>query len=580
MGDRQKAMVAGPSWSTKPDRRWSTHHVKRLAVAALVLLMGGLAAGHQRDPFHVVISIIGTNDLHGGILPREGRGGLALFGGYLKNLRASRANHGGAVLVLDAGDMFQGTLESNLAEGAPVVAAYNVLGYAAAAIGNHEFDYGPVGIAALPAGPGDDPRGALKARAAEARFPFLAANIIDETTGQPVDWPNVRRSVIVDTAGIRVGIVGVITAAALTTTIEANVRGLAIAPLAPTIAAEARRLRDAGASIVVVTAHSGGRCESFDNPLDLASCEASEEIFNVARSLPAGLVDVIVAGHRHLGIGHQVAGIAIMESYAGGRAFGRVDLTLARATGTILERRSFPPQDIESGMYEGAAVVPDSAIERLLAPAVARAAALKSQPLGVIVDTVMNRRPTAESSLGNLFADLMRASIKGTDVAISNSGGVRADLPAGPLTYGRFYEAMPFDNRLVHTTLTGAQLRQVFASNFTRPTLVRIGVSGVRVEGRCESGALRVVIARDSGIAIRDDESLSIATSDFIALGGDEILAPLGRVKYTDVPGPGMRDAMVEELRRRGGRLRAEELLNPSRPRVVYPSDLPARCAA
>ena len=156
-------------------------------------------------------------------------------------------------------------------------------------------------------------------------------------------------------------------------------------------------------------------------------------------------------------------------------------------------------------MYEGAAVVPDSAIERLLAPAVARAATLKSQPLGVMVDTVMNRRPTAESSLGNLFADLMRASVKGADVAISNSGGVRADLPAGPLTYGRFYEAMPFDNRLVRVTLTGAQLRQVFASNFTRPTLVRIGVSGLHVEGRCESGALRVIIARDSGVAIRDD---------------------------------------------------------------------------
>ena len=81
------------------------------------------------------LSIVGTNDLHGGILPRDGRGGLALLGGYLKNLREARARDGGAVLLIDAGDMFQGTLESNVTEGASVVAAYNALGYTAAAIG-------------------------------------------------------------------------------------------------------------------------------------------------------------------------------------------------------------------------------------------------------------------------------------------------------------------------------------------------------------------------------------------------------------------------------------------------------------
>ena len=98
----------------------------------------------------MTLSIVGTNDLHGGILQREDRGGLAMLGGYVANLRAARARDGGAVLLIDAGDMFQGTLESNLNEGAVVVAAYNALGYAAAAIGNHEFDFGPVGPAATP----------------------------------------------------------------------------------------------------------------------------------------------------------------------------------------------------------------------------------------------------------------------------------------------------------------------------------------------------------------------------------------------------------------------------------------------
>ncbi len=234
----------------------------------------------------VTLSIVGTNDLHGGILQRGDRGGLTLFGGYVANLRAARARDGGAVLLLDAGDMFQGTLESNLNEGEIVVAAYNALGYAAAAVGNHDFDFGPVGPAATPQAPSDDPRGALKARAAGAAFPFLAANLIDEATGRPVEWPNVRPSTVVTAAGLRIGIVGVMTARALAGTIAANTEGLRVAPLAETIAAAAKQLRADGASIVVVTSHAGGRCTVFTSPTDLSSCEPNEEIMEVARALP------------------------------------------------------------------------------------------------------------------------------------------------------------------------------------------------------------------------------------------------------------------------------------------------------
>ena len=103
---------------------------------------GGAGAPVTDAP--VTISIVGTNDLHGHIeaLPR--------IGGYIANLRRARARDGGGVVLLDAGDMFQGTLESNMNEGAAVVRAYNVLKYDAAAVGNHEFDFGPVGPATAP----------------------------------------------------------------------------------------------------------------------------------------------------------------------------------------------------------------------------------------------------------------------------------------------------------------------------------------------------------------------------------------------------------------------------------------------
>src|SRR5207342_3432525 len=185
---------------------------------------------------------------------------------------AARAADHGAVLLLDGGDLFQGTLESNLNEGAVVIASYNAMGYAASAIGNHEFDFGPAGESQTPRAPGDDPRGALKARAREAHFPFLTANIIDESTGQPVAWPNVRPSMIVTAAGVRVGIVGLATNVTLSATMAANTRGLAIAPLAPALAAEAQKLRAAGASVVIAVAHAGGVCRAFDDPHDLSSC--------------------------------------------------------------------------------------------------------------------------------------------------------------------------------------------------------------------------------------------------------------------------------------------------------------------
>src|SRR5690606_1951738 len=116
------------------------------------------------------------------------------LGAAVARLRALRAADGGGVVLLDAGDMFQGTLESNLGEGDVIVSAFEAIGYDAVTIGNHEFDFGPAGEATTPASASDDPRGALKARARQAHFPFLSANVVSED-GRPLDWANVQPSV-------------------------------------------------------------------------------------------------------------------------------------------------------------------------------------------------------------------------------------------------------------------------------------------------------------------------------------------------------------------------------------------------
>ena len=171
-----------------------------------LLLIGVLLAScttQDRQPAAadtVLLTVIGTNDVHGELLPAQFNGGLTTLSGYVTAVRAARADDGGAVLVIDAGDMWQGTLESNLVEGASVVEAYNAIGYTAAAIGNHEFDFGPIGELAIPAGPDDDPHGALRQRITEAQFPVLSANIVDTTTGELIDWENVAPSIMIEAA--------------------------------------------------------------------------------------------------------------------------------------------------------------------------------------------------------------------------------------------------------------------------------------------------------------------------------------------------------------------------------------------
>jgi 2',3'-cyclic-nucleotide 2'-phosphodiesterase (5'-nucleotidase family) len=538
------------------------------------------------------LSVIGTNDVHGGIVPVAARGGLALLGGYIDNLRSARSADGGEVLLLDGGDMFQGTLESNLTEGAAVVDAYRALGYAAVTIGNHEFDFGPAGRLQIPVAPTDDPQGALKARAAQASYPFVSANLIDESTGRPIAWKNVSPSVILERAGIKIGLVGVITTEAFRMTMLTNTRGLRIAPLVPAIVEQARALRARGATIIIVLAHAGGRCRTFDPPTDLSTCEPGE-IFDVAKALPAGMVDMIVAGHTHSTIANIVNGIPVIESVNTGRMFGRVDLTIHRATGRVTGAKMFPPRHVceredpvahtcepdvpqtswVPAAYEGRPVLPDAKVAAAIAPAIAQVATLKATSLGVVLDTPLEIGPTGESPLGNLFTDVMRTT-SGADLAINNTrGGLRVPLPAGPLTYGSLYMTFPFDNRVVKIPLNGAELRK-FALNTVTGSLREPGVSGMRVRLTCSSGTLNAELFRLNGRPIRDDERFTVATSSFLAQGGDDVFKPVLPAGGWPIPddAPLMRDTVADWLRQRGGHLSRTDLIDTANPRWIQPA--------
>lgn len=544
-----------------------------LGFAAAAHLPGLVAANHQ--PGLVTLSIVGTSDLHGEAFLRNGLGGLPLLAGYMNNLRAARASDGGAVLLIDSGDTFQGNVESNLTEGAVVVDAYNALRYTAQAVGNHDFDFGAIDSPMGRQLPGDL-RGALKARAAQARHPFLAANVIDAATGRPVEWPNVQPSVLVEVAGVKVGIVGVMTIDGLRSTIAANVQGLRLAPLEPTIAAEAANLRAGGAEVVIVAAHAGGRCDRFDRPVDLSSCDSESEIFQLARSLPQTLVDVIVAGHTHAGLAHHVNGIGIIQPFSRGQSFGRVDLVFDHTARRVARLQLFPPRQVcahrdpatgncvattESAVaaeYEGRPLTPDPAIVQAMEPALRRVHALRAAPLGVSLDKAIRRVGDGGSPLGNLLAEALRHAVPGADVAaINNAGRLGADLPGGSITFGQLYDVFPFDNRLVRVSLSGAELSRWLTNEIRQSRRSTLGISGVDVNARCLADGLHIELLRGTE-RIDDDDRLIAVTIGAPTLNGNlaspDFLGGIGPIENN----PAVRE-VVEDWFRRLGRLTASE---------------------
>ncbi len=535
----------------------------------------------------MVLSIVGTNDLHGRL------GMLPWLGGHVANLRRARAGDG-AVLLLDGGDMFQGTIESNLNEGAAVIRAYNALGYAAAAVGNHEFDYGPEGPVTFALRPGDDPLGALRARAREARFPLLTANIVTAASGEPPAWDNIRPSVLLTVGGVKVGVIGLSTEATARTTLALNFRDLAVRPLAAAVQSQAAALRAEGAAAIVVVAHAGGACRRFEDPADLSSCESDEEIFQVARALPAGAVDVIVAGHTHRAVAHVVNGIAVIESFANGRAFGRVDLTVDPAAARVIDRRVHPPHDVcgqgtegrddpdpaacAPPPYEGAAVTADAAVAEAIAPALTAARAERERPVGFRAESPIRTRYRDESALTNLVADMMRAAAPRAAVALMNAGGVRIDLPAGELSYGTLYSVLPFDNRLVTVRLPASALREHLAHNAAGDSGT-VAVSGLRVTATCEGPRVAVRLARADGRPVPDAETLTVVTNDYLALGSlaARLLEPL--TDATIAASPVLRDAVATQLGRlRNARGEDPRWFDPARPRMALPTPRPVRC--
>jgi 5'-nucleotidase/UDP-sugar diphosphatase len=164
---------------------------------------------------------------------------------------------------------------------------------------------------------------------------------------------------------------------------------------------------------------------------------------------------------------------------------------------------------------------------------------------------------------------------------MTNGGGLRADLPPGQLTYGALFTALPFDNRFALIDLTGEELRALVSSNLAKGGGI-LSWGGLTARARCRAGKLDVQI-KVRGKPLGDRAHYKLATSDFLASGGDGVLAklnlPASAIKVTDAV---IRDALADVLRARKATPRASidpaQLYSAVRPRLDYEGKRPVDC--
>jgi 5'-nucleotidase len=527
-----------------------------------------LQAGNKK------VRVIALTDLHGALenesaTTKNGKAvryaGASLLSAYVNRIRSLDDT---PTVIIDAGDLFQGTMISNTAEGSPVIQFYNYLGVDAATIGNHDFDYGPEGDAIVPKRPGDDPRSALKARIRQARFPFLAANIRDKDGNIP-DWA--KPTTLISRSGVRVGVIGIASVRTKDTTILQNVADLSFIDPVSVIIEQSHRLREQGADFIVVSAHSGGGCK--DNrekkQKDLSSC-APSELFDMVQALPPGTVDLVLGGHTHQGVMKYLP-TPVMQNFAKGAYVGWAELSrsaLASAAvqlhgpikvcGEVVNTKNGPscePYDIKASTdaptqasFLGTKVVADALVTALLKADVDRVQAIKSAPLGVKVEQSMTRDYYNENALGNFMADVYFEYFKDSvDLVLLNNGGFRENLNPGELTYGDIFSVMPFDNKLAIMTVNGKTVRQMVEIGISRKD-GGLSWSGLTfTASQCKTETISV-----HGAPLDENGTYRVLTADFVATGGvgfSELKLTSSQIRVLDDQ-PVMRDVMADAIRK------------------------------
>ena len=454
---------------------------------------------HTNESSTKEIVILHTNDIESVYEPIQAvwRDDIELIGGisHLATLIDNTRTTEDISFLVDAGDIYTGAL-SKKSKGKLPFDLYNVMGYDALNIGNHEFEYNWDALVEI------IPR---------ANFPVLNANIFHEKSGKLIAKPYT----ILEQSGVKIGVIGVMGIDAFYNTMAPFHRiGLSIKDPIETAQYWADKIREDVNMLIVLTHQNKTAPMQTNKEADPDVQRGFDEDYEMAGKLRG--VDAIFGGHSDNGLPepviHPDTGTVIGLTFGQGMHLGYTKFTvnLNKHDVTFLEGYLIP---VDSKAFPA-----DQETEKLinqyrkLYPELSEIIATIKQP--------SMRLYNNESTIGNLLTDIMR-NAAGSDISFLNSGAIRADLNAGKITLEHLLNVYPFPDNLTIIELSGKQIKDLIEYSLTLP--YGIGqISGLEIQYNINKPDMqRLSSIKINGKNIIDTNKYTVSTSGYLAKGGD-----------------------------------------------------------
>jgi len=502
-------------------------------LAAALALAGCASTPATRAP--VELNLVAINDFHGNLeaskytLKTDGgdardtiqAGGIDVLGGALDAFRKEDKD----LLFVAAGDLVGASpaLSSMWAD-EPSIVAMNRMGLVASSLGNHEFDQGSKELLRQQHGGCDSPRPGKACKLDKdfkgAGFTYLAANVIDQSTGKSL-VPGWR---IVDVKGVKVGLVGAVLQDMASVTVGSAIKGLSFPDEADSINKVIPEMRAQGAQVFVVLIHEGGHTgEAFDK----VNCDGLEgPIVNIVKKLDPA-IRLVITGHSHKGYLCKVDGRVVTQADAMGHLLSRIKMKVDPVSGKVEDI------SVRNVVMQPGAFTPDAGLAAYLADVRARSTAELAKPVARIGAALVARKEddNGVAPLGTLIADAARNAMReqGVQIAFMNPGGIRKDLEAGEggvVSFGQAQAVLPFGNTLVAMDLSGAQLRTLLEQQWQREGkgyMLQASSSLSYQWDSTQPAGRRVLPAslKVDGKPVEDGKTYRVAANNFLADGGD-----------------------------------------------------------
>jgi len=356
------------------------------------------------------IVILYTNDEHGWMEPNDKNGGAPGLMGLWKN--SDNFQIDGPFLVLSGGDMWTGPAISTLTSGKSMVEVMNILGYSAAALGNHEFDF---------------TIDTLRSRLSEMDFPILAANIREKETGKRADFT--LPYIIKEVNDISIGIIGLTSLSVPTTTKPANITEYIFTPYARELRKIVPHVKSEGAELIILIGHL---CH-----------DEMRELAPLARDFG---IPLIGGGHCHQVFEENFEGVTLIQSGSQYDNYAKVELFFDDFADTVIS--------ISSSVHANPDSIRDISTESVVAKWRNRLDKTLTEVIGYTSSDISGKSPEMQ----NMITDSWLFVYPSAQIALTNTGGIRQSIPKGYITNEMIFGLLPFQNNILELDLRGSEL--------------------------------------------------------------------------------------------------------------------------